>query len=177
MAGEIIRAGDKTSHGGTVIEGSQSDICMGRPIAFMGHMTFCPQCKGGFPIVEGAADTTFYGRGVALAGMKTACGAVLLAGQFTDRVHQRSASSESAVSGQSARKSETKDDDDIEIEHFYRLAGDDGISADDYRYDLRLPDKLHTKAGAYTKGETVTVSGDTSTRLVTWLSRDGGMRE
>jgi uncharacterized Zn-binding protein involved in type VI secretion len=83
---EIIRMGDSTSHGGKVIEGSHSDICMGKPIAYMGHKVQCPKCKGVFPIVEGAPTTTFYGKGVALAGMKTACGAVLIASQFTDVV-------------------------------------------------------------------------------------------
>lgn len=86
MAGEIIRLGDRTSHGGIVIEGSPADICMGKPIAFVGHKVQCPQCKGVFPIVEGALTTTFYGKGVALGGMRTACGAILLAGQITDVV-------------------------------------------------------------------------------------------
>lgn len=86
MAGEIIRLGDSTSHGGTVIEGSAFDICMGKPIAYVGHMAQCPKCKGAFPIIEGALTTTFYGKGVALAGMRTACGAVLIASQFTDIV-------------------------------------------------------------------------------------------
>jgi uncharacterized Zn-binding protein involved in type VI secretion len=83
---EIIRQGDKTSHGGTVLEGSPSDICMGKPIAYIGHKVQCPKCKGTFPIVEGAITTTFYGKGMALAGMRTACGAVLIASQFTDIV-------------------------------------------------------------------------------------------
>lgn len=87
MSGEIIRLGDRTSHGGVVIEGSATDICMGKPISFIGHKVFCPLCKGAFPIVEGASNATFYGKGVALAGMHTACGAVLIATQFTDRVH------------------------------------------------------------------------------------------
>lgn len=86
MAGEIIRLGDRTSHRGIVIEGSPSDICMEKPIAFIGHSVQCPMCKGVFPIVEGAPTTTFYGKGVALAGMRTACGAVLIASQFTDIV-------------------------------------------------------------------------------------------
>jgi uncharacterized Zn-binding protein involved in type VI secretion len=86
MAGEIIRMGDKTSHGGVVLEGSQTDICMGKPIAYIGHKTQCPQCKGTFPIVEGVMTTTLYGKGVAVAGMKTACGAVLVPTQFTDIV-------------------------------------------------------------------------------------------
>lgn len=86
MAGEIIRLGDPTSHGGKVIEGSPADICHGKPIAFIGHQTFCPKCKGTFPIIDGAPTTTFYGKGVALAGMKTACGALLIATQLTDVV-------------------------------------------------------------------------------------------
>jgi uncharacterized Zn-binding protein involved in type VI secretion len=86
MAGEIIRMGDPTSHGGKVIEGSLVDICHGKPIAYMGHRTYCPQCKGYFPIIDGAPTTMFYGKGVALGGMKTACGATLIATQLTDIV-------------------------------------------------------------------------------------------
>lgn len=86
MAGEIIRKGDPTDHGGTVLEGSLTDICHGQPIAHMGHKVFSPRCKGTYPIVEGVLTTTFYGKGVAVAGMKTACGASLIPTQFTDIV-------------------------------------------------------------------------------------------
>ena len=86
MAGEIIRLGDPTSHGGKVVEGSPTDICFDKPIAFAGHKTYCPKCKGTFPIIEGVLTMTFYGKGVALAGMKTACGATLIATQFSDTV-------------------------------------------------------------------------------------------
>lgn len=103
MAGEIIRMGDPTSHGGRVIEGSMADICHGKPIAFMGHQTYCPQCKGNFPIIDGAPVTTFYGKGVALAGMKTACGAVLIATQLTDIVEHASGGSAGADSGAGRR--------------------------------------------------------------------------
>lgn len=93
MAGEIIRQGDPTSHGGTVLEGSPMDICHGKPIAYVGHKVKCPKCKGVFPIVEGVLTTTFYGKGVAIAGMKTACGASLIATQFTDIVEYSSGAS------------------------------------------------------------------------------------
>lgn len=63
-----------------------TDICHGKPIAYIGHKVSCPKCKGTYPIVEGAQTTSFYGKGVALAGMRTACGAVLIATQFTDTV-------------------------------------------------------------------------------------------
>lgn len=97
MAGEIIRKGDPTSHGGVVLEGSMTDICMGQPIAFVGHKVQCPQCKGVFPIAEGVLTTTFYGKGVAVAGMKTACGATLVATQFTDTVEWSSGAGSSAA--------------------------------------------------------------------------------
>ncbi len=86
MAGEIIRLGDPTNHGGKVLEGSMTDICHGKPVAYIGHKVSCPQCKGTYPIVEGVLTTTLYGKGVAVAGMKTACGATLIATQFTDIV-------------------------------------------------------------------------------------------
>jgi uncharacterized Zn-binding protein involved in type VI secretion len=86
VAGEIIRKGDRTDHDGTVLEGSETDICHGKPIAFIGHKVYCPKCKGNFPIVEGVVTTTIYGKGVAVAGMKTSCGAKLIPTQFTDVV-------------------------------------------------------------------------------------------
>jgi uncharacterized Zn-binding protein involved in type VI secretion len=106
---EIIRQGDPTSHGGKVLEGSLSDICMGKPIAFMGHKVSCPTCKGIFPIAEGAPNTTFYGRGVALAGMKTACGATLIATQFTDTVEYGGGASAAAKSNASGRAATNSD--------------------------------------------------------------------
>jgi len=86
MAGEIIRKGDKTSHDGVVLEGSMVHICLGRPVAFIGHKVHCPKCKGDYPIVEGSLALTLNGKGVALAGMKTSCGATLIASQFVDTV-------------------------------------------------------------------------------------------
>jgi uncharacterized Zn-binding protein involved in type VI secretion len=103
MAGEIIRKGDPTSHHGVVLEGSLMDICMGQPIAFIGHKVHCPKCRGDFPIVEGVLTTTFYGKGVAVAGMKTSCGAVLIATQFTDTVEWSSGASGSSSAATAAK--------------------------------------------------------------------------
>jgi uncharacterized Zn-binding protein involved in type VI secretion len=100
MAGEIIRKGDPTSHGGTVLEGSLTDICHGKPIAYIGHRVHCPKCRGDFPIVEGVVTTTFYGKGVAIAGMKTSCGASLIPTQFTDIVEYGGGSQASDVGRQ-----------------------------------------------------------------------------
>ena len=69
-----------------MLEGSQTDICQGKPIAFIGHKVSCPKCRGTQTIVEGVQTTTNFGKGVAVAGMKTSCGATLVASQFTDIV-------------------------------------------------------------------------------------------
>lgn len=81
MERAIVCKGDKTTHGGEVIEGIEWAICEGRQIAKIGCMTYCPKCGGNFPIIEGADAHTFAGEGTALHNMLTACGARLIASQ------------------------------------------------------------------------------------------------
>jgi uncharacterized Zn-binding protein involved in type VI secretion len=195
MSGEIIRMGDRTSHGGTVLEGSPADICMGKPISFIGHKTQCPKCRGTFPIVEGVLTTTFYGKGVAVAGMKTACGAVLIASQFTDIVEwsPRSSSKATDTSERLAATSGTATSeqpnsrtpiaggaqtasDEFEIEEYYSLTDGKGNPLTHYRYDLYVDGALHTKAGAYSFGQTAAATGNSQTHLVTWLGKDSASK-
>jgi uncharacterized Zn-binding protein involved in type VI secretion len=77
----IVRKGDATDHGGTVLDGFVTSTLNGRPAAGVGHMVLCPQCKGNFAIVQGSSQYVIDGRGVALDDMKTACGASLIASQ------------------------------------------------------------------------------------------------
>ncbi|WP_395403489.1 PAAR domain-containing protein [Pseudoduganella sp. UC29_106] len=77
----VICKGDRTSHGGRVLEGNPNVTTGGRPIAQLGHATICPLCKGKFPIVEGVATHTYGGKPTAVEGMHTACGAILIASQ------------------------------------------------------------------------------------------------
>lgn len=76
----IACVGDMTDHGGVVLEGFAGTNLNGRRIAGRGHMVSCPKCKGVFPISEGNRAYTIGGTPVALHGMKTACGATLIAG-------------------------------------------------------------------------------------------------
>jgi len=77
----VICQGDPTSHGGKVLEGNPLMKVGGKAVAHKGHMTFCPQCKGMFPISEGFDFHHYTGLGTAVDGMKTACGAKLIATQ------------------------------------------------------------------------------------------------
>ena len=76
---DIIRLGDSTTHGGVVLEAFYQTDLNGKPIAGVGHNVSCPLCKGFFPIAEGTATYSVEGIGVELDGMKTACGAALIA--------------------------------------------------------------------------------------------------
>ena len=76
---DIVRLGDTTTHSGVVLEAFPNTDLNGKPIAGVGHMVSCPLCKGIFPIAEGSATYSVDGIAVALDGMKTACGASLIA--------------------------------------------------------------------------------------------------
>jgi uncharacterized Zn-binding protein involved in type VI secretion len=80
MAGPLITLGDKTSHGGTVVEASALSDTGGKAIARMGDKTTCPK-HGSSPIVSGDSTLIIDGKPAARHGDKTACGATLIAGQ------------------------------------------------------------------------------------------------
>ena len=82
MAGPLIRLGDKTSHGGTVVEASSMSDIDGVGIACKGDRTVCPT-HGSVPIVSGDATFIINGKPAARHGDMTACGATLIAGQQT----------------------------------------------------------------------------------------------
>lgn len=74
----IIRLGDKTTHGGTVISAQATFNVLGKAVAVEGDATICPQCKGTFPILAAGSERHHHGQAVAYDGDKTACGAKLL---------------------------------------------------------------------------------------------------
>ncbi|AZS50190.1 PAAR domain-containing protein [Entomomonas moraniae] len=77
----VIRKGDKTSHGGTVTEGLDNHPIKGIGIACKSHKVTCPKCLGSYPIEEGVMNVTIEGLNPAVEGMKTKCGATLIASQ------------------------------------------------------------------------------------------------
>ncbi|MPT37008.1 PAAR domain-containing protein [Achromobacter denitrificans] len=102
----IIRRGDRTSHGGTVVEGHPTSMLLGREIALVGHKVLCPKCKGAFPILpDPGRNHSFMGNDTAVEGMRTACGAVLIASQMVARIGEAEGLSEPA--GNPTPQSET----------------------------------------------------------------------
>lgn len=84
----IIRKGDKTSHGGTVLESINGYSVLGIEVACKGHQVICPLCKGTFPIIDGISSMPIHGKHPAVEGMKTACGAKLIASQDIYKLEQ-----------------------------------------------------------------------------------------
>jgi uncharacterized Zn-binding protein involved in type VI secretion len=84
----VICVGDKTDHGGVVVEGSLFDTIDGRAVARVGDKVTCPKhgCPSTTAIATGDPTTMFDGKEVARHGDKTACGATLIASQFLTTV-------------------------------------------------------------------------------------------
>lgn len=74
----VIRIGDKTSHGGTVISASAGFVVLGKAVAIEGDAVQCPACKGVFKIKVDDSERRHHGKLVAYANDQTACGAVLV---------------------------------------------------------------------------------------------------
>ncbi|UXY16648.1 PAAR domain-containing protein [Chitiniphilus purpureus] len=104
MPGKLfVVLGDKTSHGGTVVSAQSPMTFDGKPIATIGDMTVCPQCKGSFAIVQGGGNISLLGRQLAREGDKTACGAVLLAGGQTRGTHEQAGGGSGAAAAISSK--------------------------------------------------------------------------
>lgn len=75
----VIRLGDPTTHGGTVVSASSTYEMFGKQVACLGDKVTCPVPGHGVcTIVEGDPIWTIDGRHVALEGHKTSCGASLI---------------------------------------------------------------------------------------------------
>jgi uncharacterized Zn-binding protein involved in type VI secretion len=83
----VIVLGDKTDHGGEVIEASGVTDTHGRRIARVGDRVQCPKKgHGSTVIVEGDMTFVIDGKAVAYHGCKTSCGAVLISTQAVTTV-------------------------------------------------------------------------------------------
>jgi uncharacterized Zn-binding protein involved in type VI secretion len=76
---KVIRLGDPTSHGGSVISATSHLVVMGIKVARLGDQCTCPiPGHDNCVIVEGDPMWVIDGRPIALEGHKTSCGATLI---------------------------------------------------------------------------------------------------
>jgi uncharacterized Zn-binding protein involved in type VI secretion len=85
MSQPFIVIGDKTDHGGTVLDGAPTTDTGGKRIARVGDKVSCPRKGHGgtTTIVTGDPTCIIDGQPAARHGDKTACGATLIASQST----------------------------------------------------------------------------------------------
>lgn len=77
----IVRLGDSSSHGGTVISSADKWTCEGNLIARKGDLHSCPiPGHGVTSIVSGSSKFICEGDPVARTGDATGCGATLISG-------------------------------------------------------------------------------------------------
>lgn len=74
---EVARLGDRTDHGGNVVQAADDLTHRGRHVALDGHLVECPKCGGTFPI-RATGERRHRGVRVAFLGDGTACGATLI---------------------------------------------------------------------------------------------------
>ncbi|MDE8756526.1 PAAR domain-containing protein [Pectobacterium polaris] len=82
----IIRLNDSTSHGGKVISSQSCFTVHGVEVACVDDMTECPLCKGTYPILDAPHSIKYKGKKLAISGMQSACGAVLIASQSSVKI-------------------------------------------------------------------------------------------
>lgn len=98
----VIRIGDTTTHGGKVLTGEDRMPVMGRPVARIGDMVWCPQCDNKeYPIIEGSKTIQIFGRGVSFEGDRTACGATLISSLRTGGQVQSTSVASNVTAGSS----------------------------------------------------------------------------
>ena len=102
----IIRYGDRTTHGGTVVSADPTYDIYGKNVARVGDKVVCPRCKGTFPIVTGAPDV-WSGQNIARQDDMTSCGAKLIASQSTATIDHRRWFRSRRVSRRSSRSALT----------------------------------------------------------------------
>ena len=83
MSRPVIVTGDRTGHGGVVIEGAPLTDTHGKSIARVGDRVTCPKEGHGGVTIIATGDSTLIidGRPVARHGDTTSCGAMLLSSQ------------------------------------------------------------------------------------------------
>lgn len=167
----VIVIGDKTTHGGTVLQGSHSMFADGKNVAVEGSLVACPQCKGNFPIIEGSPLMRSNGKCVALEGMKTACGAELIASQNKMKIDDGFSSdyyiptsftsvstSTSDFSGKNSLKdSSIEDDNQIQYTHYFILKDEQGKPLSNITYIAKSKTSEH-KGKLDTNGKTKIIS-------------------
>lgn len=127
MKRAIVRLGDTTTHGGTVLESFRQFNVYGRTVAGVGHRGHCPHCKRDFVIVVGVRHFSYFGVNVAVEGMATSCGALLIASQHQASMDDPTLTSQALESMfATATLEEPAEASTDELEYYFLVSRSDG---------------------------------------------------
>lgn len=187
MGRPFIVLGDRTSHGGVVVEASQLSLTHNKPIARVGDQVTCPiPGHGTTVIVEGDPTMIIDGKPAARHGDKCACGATLISGQVVSTVGGNGGGGASQ-SGSAARGSSpvgtnagvasvvavSQNSDEEILEQYFSLVDEDGHPVSGYRYDLFQDGAVKVRSGDFSTGDTSAIAGQAEMGIVYWLNKAG----
>jgi uncharacterized Zn-binding protein involved in type VI secretion len=166
MQRTVVCKGDRTTHGGTVIEGDALRTINGRAIATLGCMTTCPQCRGNFPIIEGARFHTICGYGTVLDGMETGCGARVIASPDTIVTVDDPGGTSDDAGGTHLNSQAPKDTLSTQFQVVDEQTGKPIVGKP---YQIMLPDGSSQRGVTDAEGKTVRITGqDPATVELHW---------
>lgn len=184
MSRPLIIVGDKTDHGGVVIQGDPTSDTYGKSLARVGDKVTCPRKGHGGTTVIITGDPTLIidGKPAARHGDKCACGATLLSSQIFTFTDQGDSAAPVSAAGSTAGTPEgaagLQGENGLEVvEQYFAIEDDAGKEVSGYRYDLHRNGQVHTKGQDMSGGITVTVPGDQELRLVAWLNAPDGKHQ
>ncbi|RDS80016.1 PAAR domain-containing protein [Dyella psychrodurans] len=188
---------DPLDSGGRVLMGNRRSTITGpdgrpRRMAFLGDQAWCDTCKSlgeivaspGSPQQRRIFDATI-GQRQALGDDLVLCKCAkhpriipMYGRKFSITVNSATAVAQTATANSPTATADSVIDDlDEIIEQSFALLDDGTTPVDGYRYDLYSNGLLHTHKGSYSNGETASVQGQTTLRLVTWIERDSASKD
>ncbi len=188
---------DPLDGGGRVLTGNRRGTVLGpdgrqRRMAFLGDKAWCDTCKSlgeivaspGSPQQRRIFDATI-GHRQALSEDLVLCKCAkhpriipMYGRKFSITVNSATGIAQTVTANSPIATTDPVTDDlDEIIEQGFSLLNDGTTPVDGYHYDLYSDGVLHTHRGSYLNGETESVQGQTTLRLVTWIERDSASQD
>lgn len=181
----VIRLGDPTTHGGTVVSASTNRIIYGKEVACMGDQVTCP-IHGARSIAEGDPAWIVDGRRTALEGHKTTCGASLISTMpEVTRSHEGMGAASSGTTGAATAAGGANDAGDSRSsaqgrydEHFVLHDNAIGKPVNGFAYGIEAPFGEHHDQ-VYEDGATVKAYSESPApvKLLYAVQNEIGVRE
>lgn len=148
MGRPLIVVGDKTSHGGTVVEGTSMTDSGGKLISCVGHKVTCPRRGHGTnSIATGDPTLIIDGKPAARHGDTTACGATLISSQIASNVSdetsapiQMTMASSGVASASNSAPLANEIQEGTHDQHFVLTNNQTGEPLEHVRYKIHLAD-------------------------------------